>query len=315
MKKLLFIFSLLLMVGSLEGAYVLRNGKLVNKECVPIYTAERHYEIATEGYSCEDYEQAALNFNVIVLNFPQSLCYHDSLFFLGVSEFFQGELDIANEAFSRYLQCQSNPRYFEEALRYKLEIADQFACGAKKRCFGTKLLPKWAPAGSLAVEIYDEVIAALPCHPYAAYALYCKAIIHWKSYDYREAIDAMSQIIRRFPKEEITPTAYVCISEFYLNWAELEINNPDLLALAEINYKRFQADFPKEERLGEVECNLQQMKEYYAKGLFDTAQFYERICQPCASVLYYRSTIQKFPETCYAQCSRHRLEVLTGETP
>ncbi|MFV0339502.1 MAG: hypothetical protein ACK5MA_02570 [Parachlamydiaceae bacterium] len=313
MKKLICILSLLLMTCSLEGAYVLKGGKLVNKQFVPIYTAERHYEIAVEAYDCEDYEQAAINFNVIVLNFSTSPLYHDSLFFLGVAEFYQGEYDIANDALSSYLQCQSNPRYFEEALRFKLEIADQFSCGAKKRFFGTKLLPKWAPAGDLAVQIYDEVIAALPCHPYAAYALECKAVLEWRAYNCREAIDAYSQIIRRFPKEEITPTAYVCIGQLYLNWAEQEINNPDLLALAEINYRRFQSEFPKEERLEEVAENVQQIKELYAKGLFDTAQFYERIEQPCASVLYYRSTIQKFPDTCYAKCSRHRLEVLTGE--
>lgn len=313
MKKLFFVLSLLLLTCSLEGAYVLKNGKLVNKELVPVYSAERHYEIAVEAFEKCDYAEAALNFNVITYNFPNAACYHDSIFFMGIAEYYQGELDIANETFSKYLECQSNPRYFEEALRYKLEIADQFSGGARKRPFGTKLLPKWAPAGTLSMEIYDEVIAALPCHPYAAYALYCKAILYWKDWDFKEAIDAFSQIIRRFPKEEVTPTAYVCISQLYLDWAEQEINNPDLLSLAEINQKRFQAEFPKEERLEEVADNVQMIKEFYAKGLFDMAQFYERVDKPCASILYYKSTIQKFPDTCYAQCSKRRLEVLTGE--
>lgn len=313
MQKFLITLLLFLTCASVEGAYVLKNGKFVNSKDLPTYSADEHYRLGCGDYEAQDYASAAEQFNVIAVNFPNEPFYHDSLFFLGVCYYYDQEYDFANEAFTQYLNCQSNPQYFEEAFSFKLDIAAQFACGAKKRFFGTKLLPKWAPSGSLAIEIYDEVIAALPCHPFAAYALNCKGMLYWKECDYRNAIDAYQQLIRRFPKDELSPTAYVCISELYLDLASTELNNPDLLALAEINCKRFQIDFPKEERVCDVEYNVQQMKELYAKGLFDTAQFYERIEQPCAAVLYYRSTIEQFPDTSFAKCSGRRLEILTGD--
>ncbi len=308
---LLFLSSLCSNVA-LEGAFVLKKGKLVNSENVPLYSAEEHYRLGVAAYDACDFCEAAFHFNIVALNFPQCEYYHDSLFFLGVCYFRDEEYDFSNEAFTKYLSTQSNPRYFEEALGFKLEIAGCFSRGAKKRFFGTKMLPKWAPAGSMAIEIYDEVIAALPCHPYAAYSLYEKAMIYWREGECRDAIDSLQQLIRRFPKEELTPTSYVCIGELYLDLAYQEINNPDLLALAEINCKRFQNEFPKEERVEEVVNNVQQIRELYAKGLFDTAQYYERRELPSASILYYRSTIEQFPETSYAQCSRRRLEILTG---
>lgn len=313
MQKYLIILIFILICSTADAAYVLQKGKLVNSLDVPCYSSEEHYRRAVEAFEAKNYPEAALHFNVISVNFQQATFYHESIFFLGVCQFYDDELDISNDTFNKYLTCQSNPRYFEEALGYKLQIADQFASGAKKRFFGTKLLPKWAPAGSLAIEIYDEVIAALPCHPYAAYALYSKAMVYWREWEYRDAIDAFQQLIRRFPKDELTPTSYVCISKLYVDLAEMEINNPDILALAEINCKRFKVEFPKEERLAEVEGNLQTIKELYAKGLFDTAQFYERKEQPCASIFYYRSTIEQFPDTSYAKCSRRRLEILTLE--
>lgn len=313
MKKYLITLICILFFSSVEAAYIIKNGKIINKDEAPCYPPEEHYRIAVEAFQRKDYEEASQHFNIVVVNFPQATFYHESIFFLGVSYFELEEFDFANDAFSKYLTCQSNPRYFEEALGYKLNIADQFAAGAKKRFFGTKMLPKWAPGDSLAIEIYDEVIAALPCHPYAAYALYSKAMIYWRDHEYKDAIDSFQQLIRRFPKDTLTPTSYVCISELFVDQAEVEINNPDILALAEINCKRFQAEFPKEERLQEVKDNLQKIKELYAKGLFDMAQFYERKEMPEAAIFYYRSTLKQFPDTSYAKCSRRRLEILTGD--
>jgi len=50
-----------------------------------------------------------------------------------------------------------------------------------------------------------------------------------------------------------------------------------------------------------------EIQEICAKGLFDTAQFYERTYHPNAAVLYYRKALQEFPETSFAMRSKNRL--------
>lgn len=305
MKHLIFAF--LLLISSLEGGYASQKGKRVSTTCVPMYAPEQHYALGMEALDTKNWEIAVYNFNVIAFNFPNVDFYQESKYYLGVAYFKAKEYEYANVAFNNYLNGQNNPRYFEDAIGYKLQIADKFRLGARKRCFGMKMLPKWVSGRSLAIEIYDEVITALPCHNFAAESLYAKAYMHWEDQDFKESVESFQVLIRRFPKHELAPSAYLCINQVYLEQAETEFQNPDILALAQINLKRFQRDFPKDENLVEAEENVQAIKEFYARGLWETGQFYERIDKPAASAIYYARAIKQFPDTSFARCCRYRL--------
>lgn len=316
MKRWLAISMLAWSLASLlEGGYTLSNGRLVNSAEVPRFSAEQHYALAMEAMNGCNWKEAEYHFNIIAKNFPKEPFFHDSQYYLGVSHYYLAEYDFANEAFSTYLNSLSNPRFFEDAIGFKLQIANCFHSGAKRRFFGTKALPKWAPARALATEIYTEVITALPCHDYAAQGLWGKAHLHWEDQDFRDCVEAFQQLIRRFPKHELAPSAYLCINQAYLEQAQSEFQNPDILALAQINLKRFERDFPKEMRLEEAAAMVQSIKEFYARGLFETGQFYERLDKPAASAIYYQSAIAQFPDTCYAKCCRRRLDIITRGTP
>lgn len=65
-----------------------------------------------------------------------------------------------------------------------------------------------------------------------------------------------------------------------------------------------------EERLEEAENNVEEIKEIYARGLYDTGQFYERVKKPRASIIYYKNAIKQFPDTQIAQLCQERLEAL-----
>lgn len=308
---LLIFVSTSLFYVPLDAGYTLKGGKLVNTNEVPTFSAERHYELGVLAMNEEDFKEAHYHFNIVAKNFPRESFGSDSQYFAAVCLYKLKEYDFANEAFTAYIHGESNPAHFEDAIGYKLEIAECFRHGAKKRVMGYKALPKWAPAKTLAVEIYDEVITSLPCHEYAAKALMGKAYLHWDEGDYRECVDAFQALIRRFPRDELALDSYVCINRVYLDQAQVEFQNPDLLALAEINYKRFEKDFPKEERLQDARDNVVRIRELFARGLFETGQFYERKEFPQAAIIYYQSAISKFPDTSWAKCSGVRLEILS----
>lgn len=309
-RYVLFALLTLFSLSSLEAGYTFRKGKFVHTDLAPKYDAEGHFRIACEAFEAGNWKEAAKNFNIIVYNFPNSFYGKDAQFYLAVAQFCEKEYDASNESFNAYLHCDSSPKYFETAIGYKLEIARRFQCGAKKRFFGTRLLPKIAPARHLAIEVYNEVIAALPCHRYAAYALYWLGCLHADDQSFKESVEAFQTLIRRFPKDELTPDAYLSINGVYLTQASLEFQNPDILALAEINARRFELAFPKDERVAEALQDVQEIKELYAKGLYDTAQFYERKHKETASIIYYRTAILQFPDTYYAIRSQRRLNWL-----
>jgi outer membrane protein assembly factor BamD (BamD/ComL family) len=256
--------------------------------------------------SC-DWNESLTQFTIVSSCFSSTPYAQEAMFYIGVSYFYLEEYDLANDAFSEYLKSQSNPRLFQEAVEYKYWIAECFKNGAKRRFFGTKKLPKWASGTSMALTIYDEVVAAVPCHDIAAQALVSKGYLLWTIREYRQSVDAFQMVIRRFPKHELAPECYLYISRVYLEQSRIEFQNPDILAFAQINLKKFQLDFPREDRLCEARENVQQIQEIYARGLYDTGRFYERTCKKRAALIYYHNAIHQFPDTCVAQLCQERI--------
>lgn len=303
---LIFIF----LFSTVHAAFTLKNGKLVDANTVATKSAIEHYNAGVEAYQANNWKEAALQFRIVAENFPNSSYSQDALFYLGVSEYHQNEMDFANEAFNSYIKSKNNPKYFQLAIEYKFAIADKLGGGAKKRILGTRKLPKWSCGKALALQIYDEVIAALPCHDLAAKALFAKGNLQWDMSNYRGSVDAFQMLIKRFPKHELAPESYVAISQVYLEQSAIEFQNPDILAFAQINLKRFKQDFPREDRISQVESDVLSIKEIYAQGLYETGQFYERTGKPRAAVIYYQNAIKQFPETQVAVKSQTRLDSL-----
>lgn len=310
-------YAISLMHGTLkvDAAYSLVDGSLVNADCVAELPLEMHYNAAVQAFENKCWHEAARQFLIVSTNFPLSAYAAEAYFYEGVANYNLQEYDIANTAFANYLQAKSHPRLFLEALQYKFCIAEQFRCGARRRLLGTKKLPKWIGGSSLAIEIYDEIIAALPGHEMAVRALYSKGFLFWSLKEYQKAVESFQIIVRRFPKHELTPECYLLINRVYLEQCQYEFQNPDILAFAQINLRRFEQQFPREERLSLAMADVLAIKEVYASGLYDTGCFYERTWQPAAAALYYYSALAQYPETHVASACRKRLITLGYELP
>lgn len=312
MKKNALFISVVLVLAllvdvSLHAAFTIRRGQFVDACEIPTMSVQEHFAAGAKAYEAKDWDEAARQFSVVTFNFPKTSYGQEAFYFLGVSHYFRQEYDYANDAFSDYLKGQASPLYFQNVIEFKFCIASQLHAGAKRRFLGTKKLPKWACGQNLALEIYDEVIAAVPCSDLAAKALMAKACLQWKMRSYRPAVESFQMVIRRFPKHEQTPDCYLYIGKVFLEQSHYEFQNSDILAFAQINLRKFERDFPREERLCEAREDVMSIKEVYAAGLYETGQFYERSCQPRAAVIYYKDAIRQFPDTCTAELSRKRL--------
>lgn len=270
----------------------------------------QYYVYACRAFDAENWKEAGNNFAYVGDSYPFVPYCQEAYFYAGWAYYEAKEYDIANHYFSAYLKHQTSPKFFQETIEYKFVIAEHFRCGAKKHLFCTSTLPKWISGEDLALEIYDEVIAAVPSSELAAKALFYKGNLLWAMKEFDEGTEAFQTLIRRFPKNELAPQCYVLIAKLYIDQTRHEYLNSDLLAFADINLKKFRQDFPRDERIEEVEGHVLQIKEIYAKGLCDIAQFYEITYNRPASIIYYVNTIERFPETSVAQSCYERLQVI-----
>lgn len=266
-----------------------------------------NFEAAIAAFQMEDWEAAVKRFKVVIDTDCESALAKSSYYYLGVSYYKLGEYDCANGALNNYLKTQDDPKYFQEAVEYKFSIAEHFRGGVRRRVWLAKPAPKFLSGQEKSIEIYDEVIAALPSHELAAQSLFYKGCLLWKMRDWPGAIDSYQTLIRRFPKYEFSPQAYLNITKVLLDQSRYEFQNPDLLTHAEINVKKFAADFPRDELVTQAQNEVNRIKEVYAHGLFETACFYERVQKPKAAVIYYEKAIMQFPDTLIAQWCRKSL--------
>lgn len=314
MKKFIVISALAFTAAAaphLDAAFTFREGKLTIAERGSDSSLAERFQHGVACMEAQDWKSAVPQFEIVAMNAPESLIGQVSQYNLGICAFELEEYEMANIAFTEYLQCSTNPVYFQKAVEYKYFIAEAFKNGASRRPFGMIQFPKFLSGKDLAIEIYDQVIAAIPSGDMAASALYAKASLLWEMRDFRGSIESYQMLIKRFPKHELTPEAYLQVTCVYLDQCRSEFQNPDLLAFAEIACRKFKVDFPGDEaRIARAEYNVLYIREQYAHGLFTTAQFYERTKNRDAALIYYQKAMLQFPDTQVAKRCRSRLQVI-----
>jgi len=308
MRKILFSLILLLSSPLCWGAYTLQDGKLVEKTTAPTEGVQEHYRQMIEAYEAKDWSALEKESLTLIRGFSGSPYAKEAVYFLGVAYFEREDYDMANLQFTDYLTQQATPKYFEEAIQHKFEIAEKFRLGARKHLMGFKSMPKWVPAGSEAITIYNEVISALPHHELAAHALFGKAEILKKREDFRASIEVYQTLIRRFPKHPLSVESYIGVGEIYLLQSRSEYPDPDYLDLAELNLRKFKTSFPREEKVAVARQIFIQMQEHYAGSLYDIARFYERTGKWGAAKIYYSKILNSYPDTEIAKESEERIK-------
>jgi len=271
-------------------------------------SVQEHYDRGYQALYKNSWDEALLNFMVIIYHFEDSPFYTDSLFYSGICYYFNGEFDLANRQFDNYLTSSGKLKHFEKVFDFKFHIADYYQKGRKKHMFGMSKMPRWSSGKGDALDLLEEIIAALPGKDIAAQSLFTKAEILRKKREYRESIDCLQTLARRFPKHSLSADSYVKVSEIYHEQSVQESQNPDLISLAKVNLSKFNKSFPGDERIHTAEGNLLAMQEVYAQSLYDTGRFYERKKKPHASAIYYQDAIQKYPGTQAARRSQDRLD-------
>lgn len=312
-NNLFFTFFLLSfsLLSVLEGVKISPFNSLIEKE---LYL-NTHYEKACAAYSCKNWLTASDEFERVIYFDPNSTRSANSYYYLGVCYFEKQEYDAANLAFSNYLKSSPDPVFLEEVFLYKFYMAEKLKNGHFRRPFGKQYLPKWLPGKSLALNIYDEIITSIPNHELAIQALYAKGDLLASSHNFKESIDTYQMLIRRFPKHPNTPLAYIAINRVYFEESIRQEHNPDLIALAELNYKKFEERFPRDERLIRAKEYVLAIKEHYGTTLTNMGLFYEKLKKPKAAVIYYQTALKEYPDTKIAEFCKLRIQALQSNLP
>lgn len=311
-KQILFFASAILFTPlSLHSAPSEHPGRVYQSEL----SAQELYSLGLQAIEEERWGDAQQRLWSVIAHHPESAFACEARYFLGLSLFHLNRLEEARQQFAEYLQRDRNPKHFESVFAHKLQIANRYAQGERRNLFHSRRLPRWRSGKSDALELFDEVIVTLPSHALAAEALAAKGALLGDMGEYVEAIENFTILIARFPKHPRMPEGYLAISDLYLKLSRNQKHDPDLLALAHINLRKFRHDFPTDRRVEVAESHFQAMRGVYAEGLYETGRFYERKKKPSSAAVYYRAAIRDYPDSHSAELSRERMAQLGMVVP
>ncbi|NGX56839.1 MAG: Outer membrane protein assembly factor BamD [Candidatus Anoxychlamydiales bacterium] len=271
-------------------------------------SAQTYYTYASEAFNNENWMNVINYSKVLVKHYPNSPLTKEVSFYLGVAYFNLKDFELANRYFSRYLKNENSPRFFEEGLMYKFEIAQKFKNGAKKHAFSSSSGPKVINASEDALAIFEEIINTLPNHELACKSLFEKALLQITFEDYKESIDTFKTLINKFTKNELAIQSYVEISKVYLKQTTVKHQNLDVLEAAYLNLSKFEEAFPESEKLKETKKNIFNMEEKFAKGFLEIADFYLKTKKLTASKMYYAKIVNQFPNSTFAIKAQTKLD-------
>lgn len=312
LRSLFLLLSLQLLLqfslpSSLQGALI---HPLVRGKLTAYLSMQEHYAQAVEAHEEKQWDELIHQSLIITKNFKETEFAREAFFFLGIGYFERGDMEMANHHFTAYLKSQATPRYFEQAIRYKFDIAKRFHHGAKSHLLGLEIAPKWVPSHDEAALLYDEVIAALPQHDLAAEALYLKGDLLLRDDEFKSSLETYQQLIRRFPKHPLAAESFLAIAEVHLQRTKNEYPDLDQLDLAEINLRKFALAFPGDSRIVQAREKLLAMKEVFAQNLFEIGSFYQRTKRASAAVIYYTKVLASYADTPTAAKVRRELPKL-----
>jgi outer membrane assembly lipoprotein YfiO len=256
-------------------------------------TADEQFKWAMSFYEAKDYKRAVSEFNKLVSFYPNSRHAPNAQYYIGrtyedMEEFYRAYL-----AYQKVIEAYPYAKNREEIIKREYEIGLLFLGGQRSKILGVSLIP----AVDKATEIFQQVVRNSPYGEYADKAQFNIGESYKKSGLFSEAIVAFQKVVDEYPKSDLSDKAHYEIAECaYLAslgpYYDQESTDKAI--------DKFE-DFVKEGRgtslahdAGET---LMKLKEKKAKGLFETARFYERIGQRDSASIYYKEIIDKYPET------------------
>ena len=276
----------------------------------PEFSASKYYEMIQEAYGKEDYTAVIHLGQYMFEEFADAPFINEIHYFVAMSHYALNNYDFASKGLSKYLRIPG-ASYFQKAIDTKFVVAKVYANKSKGHFQGIRQFVKRPFNRSKALRIFDELIDLVAFSDIAAYSLFYKGELLNAIDEFEEAIESFETLIHGFGRHELIPASYLGIAEAYLiAYRSSNSKNPDLLDLCELSVRKFITEYPTHELIPQAEKYMAAMQEEYAKDLYDTGRFYERIGEKTAAKLYYKSVLEKFGATHCAKRCQIRLKKL-----
>ena len=266
-------------------------------------TSNEQLKHALNYYEAKDYKRAISEFDKLIKFYPESKHAPKAQYYIGRSYEDMSEYYHAYLAYQKVIEAYPYAKNREEIIKKQYEIGVRFLRGEKAKVLGVALLP----ATDKAIEIFEQVAKNSPYGPEADAAQFKIGESYKKSGSFAEATMAFQRVVDEYPKSELVNDANYEIAKCAYVASLGPSYDQETTDTAIEKFEEFVDASGSEELSKEAIENIKILNEKKAKGLFETARFYEKTGHLSSAALYYKELADNYPNSSLAKESIARI--------
>ncbi|HEX2861747.1 MAG TPA: outer membrane protein assembly factor BamD [Lacunisphaera sp.] len=245
------------------------------------------------------------HYNSVTKKYPNSVYAAEALFRMGLIQQKQRKYHKAFQSYQNLVSRYPNSEKFNQVIGEQYRIASDL--GEGKRAKTVWWLPGFR-SRERAVAYFETIVMTAPYSDYAPLALMNAARGYKKMNETIAAIDALDRMINTYPRNVLTPDAYLKIAETHASLVDGPAYDQASTKEAITYYEDYMILFPGDTGMANAEKGLDEMKSVLAKSKLTIADYYYKHRRNYkAAKVFYNEAITVYPDSTVAKEAREKL--------
>jgi outer membrane protein assembly factor BamD len=237
--------------------------------------------------------------------YPNSVFAPEALFRVASIRQKRQEYYTAFEIYQVLLARYPNSEKFSQVIGEQYRIASALFAGKRSRIWG--IIPGFRNREK-ALEYYQMIVQSAPYSDYAPLSLMNAARGYKQIHESEAAIDTLDRMINTYPRNVLTPDAYLKIAQTYASLVDGPAYDQASTKQAITYYEDYMILFPGDAGMASAEKGLDQMKKTLARSKLTLADYYYRYRQNYKGAkVFYNEAITVYPDSDVAAEARKKL--------
>jgi outer membrane protein assembly factor BamD len=241
----------------------------------------------------------------VTKKYPNSVYAAEALFRVGLIQQKRRQYHKAFQTYQTLVSRYPNSEKFNQVIGEQYRIASDLAEG--KRAKSVWWLPGFR-SRERAVAYFETIVMTAPYSDYAPLALMNSARGYKRMSETIAAIDALDRMISTYPRNVLTPDAYLKIAETHASLVDGPYYDQASTKEAITYYEDYMILFPGDGGMASAEKGLDEMKTVLAKSKLTIADYYYKYRKNYkAAKVFYNEAITVYPDSAVAKEARDKL--------
>ncbi|WP_415907624.1 outer membrane protein assembly factor BamD [Oleiharenicola sp. Vm1] len=250
-------------------------------------------------------KSAIKGYQKVAKKYPNSLYAAEALYRTGLLYEKRREYFKSFDAFQEMVMKYPSSEKFSQVVAEQYRIAQLLLDGARPYIWG--VIPGFKNR-ERSIEYFEQIVRNAPYSDYAPLSLMNIARGHQKMGNTEEAIDALDRMINNYPKNVLTPDAYLKLAQTHSSLVEGAYYDQASTKEAITYFEDYLIQFPGDSGAGTAEKGLADMKTMLAQSKMILADYYYKYRKNyTAAKVFYNEAITTYPDSPVAARARKML--------